>query len=187
MEVLRYIRPEWLSTTYRQRPVRICISRATRTTMKRTPDPFELQALQPQGAALNTSTVPVSSPPGHLLATPIYPSNATSSAGNSSARINVSKPPDARSSTWKTLYKWWPELAGATSSIVLLIAIVVFLVVIDGSNLDDWHLAWQIKPPTIISILVTLCRINLAFFIAEGIGQLKWVFFEQRAHQLFGF
>jgi len=64
---------------------------------------------------------------------------------------------------------------------------VVFLVVIDGSKLDDWHLAWQIKPPTIISILVTLCRINLAFFIAEGIGQLKWVFFEQRAHQLSDF
>ena len=34
---------------------------------------------------------------------------------------------------------------------------------------------------------MTLCRITLAFFIAEVIGQLKWVFFEQRPHQLSDF
>jgi hypothetical protein len=64
---------------------------------------------------------------------------------------------------------------------------VVFLVRIQGSMLEDWHMAWQIQPSTILSILVTLCRITLAFFIAEGIGQLKWVFFEQRPHQLSDF
>ena len=34
---------------------------------------------------------------------------------------------------------------------------------------------------------MTLCRITLAFTIAEGIGQLKWVFFEQREHKLSDF
>lgn len=155
--------------------------------MDRTPNSHELQTFHSHGVAPFANTGPGSPPPGRTLAAPTYATNATTSAGNSSARLDVPKLPNARSAIWKTLYKWWPELAGAISSVVLLIAIVVFLVVINGSKLDDWHLAWQIKPPTIISILVTLCRINLAFFIAEGIGQLKWVFFEQREHQLADF
>jgi hypothetical protein len=99
----------------------------------------------------------------------------------------VAKPRNARFSLSQRLYRWWPELTGTASSVVLLIAIIVFLAFIDGSKMEDWHFVWQIKPPTVISILVTLCRINLAFFIAEGLGQLKWVFFEQREHQLADF
>lgn len=83
--------------------------------------------------------------------------------------------------------RWWLELAGAILSILFLIGIIVFLIVIDGRKMDDWHLKWEIKPSTIISILVTVCRINLGFFIAEALGQLKWVFFEQREHQLADF
>lgn len=75
----------------------------------------------------------------------------------------------------------------STAQPSFLTAIVAFLVQIQGSMLEDWHMAWQIQPSTILSILVTLCRITLAFFIAEGIGQLKWVFFEQIPHQLSDF
>lgn len=83
--------------------------------------------------------------------------------------------------------EWWPELSAALLSVLILVATAIFLARTDGTKLDDWHLAWQIKPPTIVSILVTLCRITLAFFIAEGLGQLKWVFFEQRPHRLSDF
>jgi len=155
--------------------------------MDETPDLVELQRLQPHGTTHAANTGPASSSAGHLLPAPTFLLHATSSAGNSSTQINLPKPQNAKPTIWKNLKKWWLEIAGAISSVVLLIIIVVFLVLVDGSRLDDWHLARQIEPPTVISILVTLCRITLAFFIAEGIGQLKWVFFEQREHQLSDF
>lgn len=151
---------------------------------------LELQDLQSQthGASPNTNTRLAAPTSDRFLAAPGHlPSNPTSSAGNSSTQFNVPKSRNARSSLWKSLRKWWLELAGAVSSILFLTGIVAFLALIDGTKLDDWHFPWQIKPPTIISILVTVCRINLAFFIAEGIGQLKWVFFEQREHSLSDF
>lgn len=149
---------------------------------------LELHNLRSQGASPNGHTRPATPTSDHsLLAAPLPISNATSSAGNSSSQLSVPKPQNAKLPLSTRLYRWWPELAGAASSIAFLVAIIVFLAVIDGSKMDDWHFAWEIKPPTIISILVTVCRINLGFFIAEGLGQLKWVFFEQREHQLADF
>lgn len=149
---------------------------------------LELHNLRsPEASPSGDARLPTPAPDSSLLAAPLPISNATSSAGNSSSQLSVPKPRNAKPKLSTRLYRWWPELAGATSSVVFLIAIIVFLAVIDGSKMDDWHFAWEIKPPTIISILVTVCRINLAFFIAEGLGQLKWVFFEQREHQLADF
>ena len=146
---------------------------------------FELQNIQDHGS--NANSGPPTHVPDPLLAPPADTSSGASSAVNTSARPNAPKSLFLKLLLLKSCLKWWPELLGAVSSILLLIAIIAFLAVLDGSKLDDWHLAWQIKPPTVISILVTLCRINMAFFIAEGIGQLKWVFFEQREHQLSDF
>lgn len=149
---------------------------------------LELHNLRSQGASPNGHARPATPTPDHsLLAAPLPISNATSSAGNSSSQLSVPKPQNAKLPLSIRLYRWWAELAGAASSIAFLIGIIVFLAIIDGSKMDDWHFAWEIKPPTIISILVTVCRINLGFFIAEGLGQLKWVFFEQREHQLADF
>lgn len=151
--------------------------------MSQPSDPIELQHLRPSAASAGQAAPA----PGPLLAPPALASSAASSSSNDNAQVNVPKPPHVGLSLWRRYLEWWPELGGALLSILFLIAIVVFLAEIDGSKLDDWHLAWQIKPPTIVSILVTLCRITLAFFVAEGIGQLKWVFFEQRPHQLSDF
>jgi len=149
---------------------------------------FELHSLRSQGATPSVNTRPTTPAPDHLLlAAPRPISNATSSTDNSSTQLSLPKSRNAKVPLSKRLYKWWPELTGAALSIVLLAAIILFLAFIDGSKMDDWHFVWQIKSPTIISILVTVCRINLAFFIAEGLGQLKWVFFEQREHQLVDF
>jgi len=156
--------------------------------MNQPPGSLELQNnVQSLGPTPNAKAGPVTHAPDPFMAASAVPSSAASSAGNSSTRPNVPKRGFLKLPLFKSLLKWWPELIGAFSSILLLGAIIAFLAVLDGSKLDDWHLAWQIKPPTIVSILVTLCRINLAFFIAEGIGQLKWVFFEQREHQLSDF
>jgi hypothetical protein len=149
---------------------------------------FELNNLRPQGASpIASAQLATPTPDPLLLSAPLPSSSVTSSADNSSTQLSVPKSRNAKLPLSKRLYRWWPELTGAASSIILLIAIIVFLALIDGSKMDDWHFAWRIKPPTIISILVTLCRINLAFFIAEGLGQLKWVFFEQREYQLSDF
>jgi len=151
--------------------------------MSQTTDPVELQHLRPFGVGHNTDDRQAASAPDSLL---IPPSSAASSVGNDSSQTEVVKPLDELPS-WHRYLAWWPELTGLLLSILSLTAIVVFLLQIQGSKLDDWHMTWQIQPSTILSILVTLCRITLAFFIAEGIGQLKWVFFEQRPHQLSDF
>jgi hypothetical protein len=164
----------------------LAVSHTHRTVMAT--HQFELHNLRPQGASPIANARLATPTPDHLLlAAPLQFSSATSSADNSSTQLSVPKSRNARLPLSKRLYRSWPELTGAASSIILLITIIVFLELIDGSKMDDWHFAWQIKLPTIISILVTLCRINLAFFIAEGLGQLKWVFFEQREHQLSDF
>jgi hypothetical protein len=144
---------------------------------------MELQHLQPHAVARNTNVGQAASTPNSLL---LPPSSAASSIGDGNPQKEAPTPPDGLPS-WKRYLEWWPELTGALLSLLFLTAIVVFLVQIEGSMLEDWHMAWQIQPSTILSILVTLCRITLAFFIAEGIGQLKWVFFEQRPHQLSDF
>ncbi|KAK4507118.1 hypothetical protein PRZ48_000852 [Zasmidium cellare] len=152
-------------------------------------DPIELQQLPPNGgrAAHEDDAAQAAPMPGASVAAAGQASGAASSGDSDNAQVNAPKPPNTGLSLWRRYREWWPELFGALLSILLLAAIIIFLAKIDGSKLDDWHLAWQIKPPTIVSILVTLCRITLAFYIAEGIGQLKWVFFEQRPHQLSDF
>ena len=146
-------------------------------------DPTELQYLRPHGVGHNTDIGQAASAPNSLF---VPPSSVASSVGNGSSQKEGSRSA-AGLLSWQRYLAWWPEFTGALLSLVSLTAIVVFLLQIDGSMLDDWHMAWQIQPSTILSVLVTLCRITLAFFIAEGIGQLKWVFFEQRPHQLSDF
>ncbi|PPJ52787.1 hypothetical protein CBER1_11446 [Cercospora berteroae] len=153
--------------------------------MNQSPQPIELQNLLPHGATHDVNAGQSAPAPNPLVAGAAPGSSAASSSGNGNAQIDGPKPP--RLGLWKKYLEWWPELAGALLSMLFLIAVVVFLAEIDGSKLDDWHLAWQIKPPTIVSILVTLCRITLAFFIAAGVGQLRGVFCEQRPHQLSDF
>jgi len=148
--------------------------------MSQTTDPVELQRFRPYEVGHNANVGHAASTPHSLL---IPPSTAASSIGTGSSQKEAPNPPEGL----PRYLVWWPELTGVLLSLLSLTAIVVFLIQIEGSKLDDWHMAWQIQPSTILSILVTLCRITLAFFIAEGIGQLKWVFFEQRPHQLSDF
>lgn len=82
---------------------------------------------------------------------------------------------------------WWPEFAAILGSLVLIAATVILLREIDGAPLEKWNIPWHIKPNTLVSILVTLCRLFLVLVLAEGISQLKWVYFQQRSHTLSDF
>lgn len=145
--------------------------------MNQAQNPIELQEFEqitPQSVR-PSNTLPV---------TPNHGFGAASSTVNVAAQPSNQSPRKVWLSYWGKVRKWWLEFAGALSSLIFLTAIVIFLAKIDGSKLDDWKAPWQIKPPTVLSLLVTVCRVNLAFLVAEGIGQLKWVFFEQREHRL---
>ncbi|KXS98316.1 hypothetical protein AC578_6840 [Pseudocercospora eumusae] len=85
------------------------------------------------------------------------------------------------------LLAWWPELLSAFLSVGTLIAVAAVLYSIDGEPLENWDLPWQIKPNTVISTLITLVRLWMLLVIAECIGQLKWVYFEQKPHRLIDF
>lgn len=145
--------------------------------MNHAQNPIELQDL-------GQSTPQSVRPSNTLPVAPNHGFDAPSSTLNVATQLDNQPPRKVRLSSWEKVRKWWLEFAGALSSLIFLTAIVIFLAKIDGSKLDDWKFPWQIKPPTVLSILVTVCRINLAFLVAEGIGQLKWVFFEQREHRL---
>lgn len=69
-------------------------------------------------------------------------------------------------------------------SVALLVAIVAVLLAFHNKPLDAWNMPWQIKPNTLISILMTLCRLTMLVVVADCIGQLKWVYFQQQQHPL---
>ena len=78
-------------------------------------------------------------------------------------------------------------MTAAATSVLLLIATIATLHAIDGTPQDDWHMPWQIKPAAVVSTLTTICQMSLTPVITEGISQLKWVYFEQRAQKLSDF
>ncbi|KXT07967.1 hypothetical protein AC579_8598 [Pseudocercospora musae] len=95
--------------------------------------------------------------------------------------------PHKTESPAQRLLAWWPELLSAFLSVGTLIAVAAVLYSIDGEPLEKWNLPWQIKPNTLISTLITLVRLWMLLVIAECIGQLKWVYFEQKPHHLADF
>lgn len=79
---------------------------------------------------------------------------------------------------------WWPETLALALSIASFAAIVVVLISFHHKRLDSWSMPYKIRPNTLISILMILCRLSMLVVVAECIGQLKWIYFEQRPHPL---
>lgn len=67
----------------------------------------------------------------------------------------------------------------ALSSAALL-SIVAVLFTFDQKPLTSWKAT--LRPNTVIAILSTVSKSALLMVIGSGIGQLKWVYFEQRPH-----
>lgn len=84
-----------------------------------------------------------------------------------------------------SLDNWKFELLFLTLSVGRLISIVTILFAYGDKPLSDWHAF--LRPNSVVSILSTVTKAAMLMVIGQGIGQLKWVYFEQRPHRLTDF
>ncbi|KAF7185907.1 hypothetical protein HII31_12780, partial [Pseudocercospora fuligena] len=84
----------------------------------------------------------------------------------------------------RRIFIWWPESLPMLGSAAFLVAIAAVLLAFHGKPLETWNMPWQIRPNTLVSILMTLCRLTMLVVVAECLSQLKWVYFQQRPHPL---
>ncbi|PPJ54299.1 hypothetical protein CBER1_06142 [Cercospora berteroae] len=106
--------------------------------------------------------------------------SGTSAAGTSLSANKFPKPQDTQHPGIFRLWKW--ELLTILLSIGTFCAIAAILFVFSDTSYSSWHSVLQ--PSTIISALSTVSQSALLMVVSEGIGQLKWVYFSQRAQRL---
>ena len=80
-------------------------------------------------------------------------------------------------------FGWWWETIAILISIAFMAAIVAVLAAIDKKPLPQWRYKKPV-PNVIVSILSTVAKSALLFPLAECLGQLKWVYFENKAKPL---
>ncbi len=80
---------------------------------------------------------------------------------------------------------WTLEIISLIISLFSMTAIVILLIRVDGSPLDEWQLV--ISPNTLISVLSTLVRVPLASAVGSCLGQAKWNWFKSRPDTLSAF
>jgi hypothetical protein len=124
-----------------------------------------------------------------------------SEKATSTSQIHIdelSVPKDSRStesSHPRTKFVWIWQIASAIISIAGLAAIVVVLLEIDRNpRLASWTvspsskissiISSNISPNTLIAIFAALSKAALLIVVADCIGQLKWIRFEERPHLL---
>lgn len=89
---------------------------------------------------------------------------------------------DGQHRNWLSL--WWLEVLAASFSLVCLLVTIGVLRVLDGKQYESWRVAnVDITPNTLVSVLATFSKSSLLLPVAEGISQLKWLFFQHRAHR----
>lgn len=83
-------------------------------------------------------------------------------------------------SSWKsfTLDSWVLEIISMIFSTACFIAIVAILIAFNGKKRPS--ISYDLSLNAIISILATACKSSLVFAVGEAIGQLKWVWFQDR-------
>ncbi|KXH65228.1 hypothetical protein CNYM01_13633 [Colletotrichum nymphaeae SA-01] len=75
---------------------------------------------------------------------------------------------------WKT---WWMEILSSLLAIGCLIAIVIILAFHDGKPLPHWPDLISIN--TMVAVFTAIFKASLMMPVAEGIGQLKWDWFQR--------
>lgn len=105
---------------------------------------------------------------------------------NSASLTNVKDIQKAHFSprTGRPLLLWWPEIVAMLFSVVFMVTIAAVLFAFNRKPLASWNLPWQITPNTLISVLMTLCKFTMLMTVAECLGQLKWIYFQQKPHPL---
>lgn len=74
------------------------------------------------------------------------------------------------------------EIGAIVLSLVFMSAVVVVLKKIDGQLISSWNM--PLSPNTSIAVFSTLPKSTILFVISGCLGQLKWVYFEQRGQRL---
>lgn len=80
---------------------------------------------------------------------------------------------------------WWWELIAVIFSLACLAATACVLVEIDQKLYSDWRIASvDLTPNTLIAILAIVSKGSLLVAVAEGISQLKWLYFGKQKQKL---
>ena len=80
---------------------------------------------------------------------------------------------------------WWLEIFAAVFSLSCVTVNAAVLSAIDGRPYRTFHMkSIDITPNTFISIVSTFSKSSLLLAVSEGVGQLKWVFFQRHPHYL---
>jgi hypothetical protein len=79
---------------------------------------------------------------------------------------------------------WKYELLSIVTSLGALLAIVAVLFAFDGKPMTRWKAIAQ--PNTVVSALSTLAKSSMLMAVGQGLGQLKWQYF-QRPRRLMDF
>ncbi|KAF2086180.1 hypothetical protein K490DRAFT_17586, partial [Saccharata proteae CBS 121410] len=78
---------------------------------------------------------------------------------------------------------WWLwEIGGMILSLACMAAIIAVLPYMDNRPLSEFKLS--IAPNTLISTFITIAKTAMLLPVAEGISQLKWVYFQTRSRPL---
>jgi len=85
-------------------------------------------------------------------------------------------------SLWRDSYIWMQDYVIACLSLGCIVAIVIVLAVMHHRSLSDWNL--PISPNAIVSVFATISKSAMLLTMAEGMGQLKWVYFQRKSQKL---
>ncbi|KAF2138172.1 uncharacterized protein K452DRAFT_199711, partial [Aplosporella prunicola CBS 121167] len=77
---------------------------------------------------------------------------------------------------------WVWELGGMIISIGCMVTMLILLPYLDHKPVDEWH--FLIAPNTMISTLITISKTSMLLTVAEGLSQLKWLYFKTAKRSL---
>lgn len=112
--------------------------------------------------------------------------SSQSSDGNDQKHLlyrNLDSPKNQEFQRSRRIQAWSWEILAAIVSITSLAVVTTSLLVMDGQRLVDWKL--PVSPNAIVSILVTFSKSSLLMLVAEGISQLKWIYFAEKEQRLY--
>lgn len=87
---------------------------------------------------------------------------------------------ERRSKLSKANATWFWEWCSITVSVISLIVVAVMLPLFNNKPLSRWPFA--ISPNTFISTCITIMKTSILLVVGEGVGQLKWLYFEKDSH-----
>lgn len=78
-------------------------------------------------------------------------------------------------------FGWWWEVLSAILAIICTTHMTAILLAMDNRPLHDWKFSF-IQPNSLVSVFSTIAKSALLVPLAEGLGQLKWIYFENASH-----